>query len=309
MNLYKKFILFNRLTDMNSATTFTFGKNAERIFYLKRIPLFLIRLIKRKFQGFKRSQKFVKENYEIGRKSFLESKVWETTKSLDDFELIDFRSLQLNQNNIITCKIDGNLCRTDVHSFNKLINEKFYNIFHKFVQPSDTIVELGCGFGYRLFMLRKRKFNNKMEGFDQSVSGIQACKEINNFFQCNIDFNVLDLIYEFDSNLLRNKIVFTYHVFEQLKHYTENIIHNIIKGRPKEVLHFEPINELYRNNINELTCKLYLHYNDYQDKLLTILKKYEKIGLLKITHCYRLGYSENPYNETSFIRWIPLKIP
>jgi len=294
---------------MNSDNTFTFDKNSERMFFLKRIPYFMSRLIIRKFQGYKRSKKFVKENYEIGRKKFLESKVWETVKSLDDFELIDFRSLQLNENPIITCKMNGNLCRIRARNLIKFINEKFYNLFQEFVQPQDTIVELGCGFGYRLFMLRKRKLINKMEGFDLSESGVKACQEINNFFKCNINFYVLDLISDFDSNLLRNKTVFTYHVFEQLKHYTEKVVKNIIKGEPKEVLHFEPINELYQNNLKDVTCKLYLHYNDFQDRLLTILKKYEKLGFLKITHCYRLGYSENPYNETSFIRWIPQKIP
>jgi len=38
---------------MNSDNTFTFDKNSERMFFLKRIPYFMSRLIIRKFQNAK----------------------------------------------------------------------------------------------------------------------------------------------------------------------------------------------------------------------------------------------------------------
>ena len=294
--------------NLNSAKINSFSQNQERMFFLKRLPIYLTRSLIRKMKGYERSKEFVKENYDIARQKFFESAVWEKANSLEEFELIDFNSLQLDTNPLITCKLNGNLCKTRVRTFIKLANENFKNSIQEFIQPEDEIVELGTGFGYRLFMLKKAKIKNKMSGFDVSESGIKACKKMDNYFKTNIEFNILDLTSDFDPSILKNKVVFTYHAFEQLNHYTEDVIKKIIEGKPKQVLHFEPVIELYKNKICDIASKVFLHYNDYQDNLLTTLQKFERLGHLKVTHAYRLGYSENPYNETSFLRWTIIDI-
>jgi len=92
---------------------------------------------------------------------------------------------------------------------------------------------------------------------------------------------------------------------EQLKYHTEEVIQNILEGNPKQVIHIEPIKELYGNSLRDITSKLYVKCSDYQDNLLTVLKKFESKNKIKIYECQRLGFGVNPWHEDSVIRWMP----
>ena len=102
------------------------------------------------------------------------------------------------------------------------------------------------------------------------------------------------------------KTVFTQKVLEQLKYDTEKVINNLIKSKPKQVIHIEPIYELYSNSIRDIASRLYIQYSDYQDNLLMTLKSFEEKGKLKILDIRRLKFAANPLHEDSLIRWIPI---
>jgi hypothetical protein len=104
---------------------------------------------------------------------------------------------------------------------------------------------------------------------------------------------------------LESKTVFTQKVMEQLKYDTYNVIENLINAKPKQVLHIEPVAELYKWTIRDQISKLYIKAADYQDDLLTVLKTFERKGKIKILEVRRFGFAANPYHEDSFIRWIP----
>jgi len=144
-----------------------------------------------------------------------------------------------------------------------------------------------------------------MEGYDISETGVKAGREISNFFNCNIKFDVLDLTAEFPKNIFKEKTVFSSHCFEQLKYHTEKAIYNLIKANPKQVLHFEPVKELFGWSTRDVVSKLYNYAQDLQNNLLKSLRKIEEKGFLEITNVHRTGMAVNPFLETSFIRWIP----
>jgi len=173
----------------------------------------------------------------------------------------------------------------------------------KNINSDEIVAEVGCGWGFNLWSLLAANFQNPLEGYELSKNGLEAAHQINNKYSCNIKLGKIDLTnFEIFPNLV-NKTIFTFHVFEQLKYDTTKVIENIIKAKPKQVIHFEPIIELHGEKIRDKVLKSYISAMDYQDNLLITLKKFEKEGALQILESKRLGFAANPLIETSFIKW------
>jgi len=205
----------------------------------------------------------------------------------------------------IICVIDGKWKKATETVLKQQISKKYHELLKNFVSSDDTIAEVGCGPGQKLFSLKTHGIQNKMEGYDFSEDAVKAGREINNFFNCNIKFDLLDLTEEFPKNIFKGKTVFSSRVFELLKHDTGKSISNLIDAHPKQVLHFEPVVELLGWSIRDIVSKLYVYALDYQNNLLKSLRKFEEKGLIEITDVHRTGIQWFPYSETSFIRWIP----
>jgi len=237
-------------------------------------------------------------------KNIFLSKYWEKAKNLEEFCFSVIPTSGLNADTKITCLIDGKLTRITTQSYQNYVSKKHYEIMKNFLDENDEIIELGCGFGYRLFSLRMQGLKNQMRGYDVSTYGTKTAEEINNFFSCDIKFGKFDMTEDFDTSILTGKTVFTYHSLEQLKYYTQKVISNLIKSKPRQVLHFEPVPELLGFNLLDIVSKQHNSYADYQNNLLSTLKNFEKNHLVNITDVKRLRYV-NPVNETTLIRWIP----
>ena len=238
-------------------------------------------------------------------KKVLESKYWLKAKDLKDFCSMVTPVSDLKSDTELVSLVDGQIGKTTLPYMYKYTSEKICKIVGNYIADIDEIVELGCGFGLRLFPFRAYGMNNPLEGYDVSPNAINSAKAINEHFGCNIKFGIIDLTKHFDQSVLNNKTVFTNHCLEQLKYFTENVISNLVKGKPKQVLHFEPVRELFGFDLYDLVYKQHNTYADYQNNLLSTLKKFERKKLIKITKAERLRFNGNPFNETSFIRWVP----
>jgi len=207
-------------------------------------------------------------------KKFLQSKSWTESKSLQEFVSISYYSNLVGNNISTNFLFDGKLYKGKTFEVSKHFMNHKVNTFKKIVSDEDVIVEVGCGVGTQLFSLRANGINNKMEGYDISQNAIKACQQINHHFNCDIKFGVLDLTEDFNSIVsLKNKTVYSSHCLEQLKHYTDKIIYNLIKAKPKQVLHFEPIKELYGSSFRDIVSRMYIYTVDFQSNLLVTLKK------------------------------------
>jgi len=253
----------------------------------------------------RRTRKLVKDSYnEATWKIFLRSNCWEFSSNLNNFVTQDYWKGLFGGVTKKVSLIDNKICKVNSCDFS-VFNEKKLPIFKKFISEEDEIVEIGCGSGSRLFFLRSVGFKNKMKGIDISENGIDTALKINKKFGTNIEFQVHDIIENFNSKL-ENKTILSFHTMEQLKFYTNIVISNLIQMKPKQVLHFEPVPEIYSTNLKDTISKLYIYANEYQNNLLKTLQGFSQKRLIKITDTKRLGHGENPFNETTFIRWIPM---
>ena len=86
----------------------------------------------------------------------------------------------------------------------------------------------------------------------------------------------------------------------------EKFVKYLIKNKPKIVINFEPLVELYdNNNFNDHVLKLYAKKRNYLSNYIEYLKKLEQIKFLKIIDLKRVG--GGAMQETfSFVVWRPL---
>lgn len=282
-----------------------YGKIKTKIFHIKRILGFYIinKMNVLRNKSFKRTAKVTKNDYHLTNwKNIYNDKKWLQYDELIDF-VLDNNSSTIN--NIQTSYLNDKICsitQSEYAQFRKYILN--YHI-EQHVKSSQTLVELGCGWGLNIWTLLANNKQRRIEGYELSENGLKSCKEINDHFKCNVYFKNIDLTDLSTFPSFRKKIIYTYHVLEQLKYDSEIVIENILKSKPDMVLHFEPVPELYKNSDHEKLVKQYIKFRDYQDNLLSTLKRFEKDEKIIIVEAKRLYFAANPLYETCFIKWIP----
>jgi len=275
-------------------------------YYLKSLYGIFLSLGYTKILGNKKTRDHVKAAYNEGPyKKLLQDRSWTKIKTLEEHVSTNFFYPQIEKNTIHNVLLNGEIHSCTDFEYTKILRKQFADNLKNYLN-SNTIIELGCGNGKHLFSLRAFGFKNNMEGYDISQNAIKSCRLKNDYFDSDIKFDTLDLTTELESlGTLKNKIVFSAHSLEQLKRYTDKIILDLIKLKPKRVIHFEPVPELYAFSMRDIISRMYNYAHDYQNNLLVTLKKYEKRKMLKIIDVHRLGTSMNPLNETTLINWVP----
>jgi hypothetical protein len=190
----------------------------------------------------------------------------------------------------------------------------FYSILLKVLAPylseNDTLVELGCGWGRNLFYAIDMKLCKNAIGGEYTAEGRKLGQLISRQFDLPVEikpFDYYDPSNDFMKQLWGN-VVFSHNSIEQISILPEETIQSIIRNKPKVVIHFEPVYE-YRNNDTVLhyLWKKFTEINDYNRNLLTVLKKLEKKGKLKILLQDIHAFGLNAFNPGSFIVWEPTK--
>lgn len=231
---------------------------------------------------------------EINRDYNNNSERW--NRSLDE---IDFESWQGNYN------VDGNITRI-LSKNGKLIKGTWNDFSEEYIQQitdaldeyrDDSVIELGCGLGFILFKLNQKNFR-KLEGYDLSDNAISLLKSYCKKKNYSIGFDTLDLVKSFPDGIIEDKVVYTHTCLEQLKNYMPKVIQNIINGKPKVVVNFE-----VDYDSAPLMVKEYFKARDYQNNLVSELRKHEKQGEIKILSIDKFSLSLSPMNIVSKIVW------
>lgn len=280
--------------------------NKKIWYYLRAFYGISLALGDTKILGHKKTREYVKTVYnEKLYKKFLQDRSWTKIKTLEEYVSTNFFYPEIEKNTIHDVLLNGKLHSSTDFECTKIMRKLYADNLKNYLN-SNAVIELGCGTGRNLFSLRAFGFKNNMEGYDISENAIKLCRLKNDYFDSDIKFDTLDLTTELESlGTLKNKIVFSSHCLEQLKRYTDKIILDLIKLKPKRVIHFEPVPELYAFSMRDIIARIYNYAHDYQNNLLVTLKKYEKRKMIKIMDAHRLGTSMNPLNETTLINWIP----
>lgn len=255
-----------------------------------------------------RNRKEVNKDYGGGRwLQVLNEKEWEKYQDLHEM-LINISSARPEMISLIDNKI-VRIKATDYYDFKINVLQE---IISKWAGDADELYELGSGYGYNLFCLAldKKKNWKKLTGFELSTTGVEVGTKIAAHFKLSqMSFEQLDLLDSTSPGFakLKDKVAYSHYCFEQLRHHTETAILNLIKARPKRIIHLETSYELLEPGLNrDLATLLYVKRMDYQDNLLNTLKKLEKENKLRIVNVERLKHSPTLKNEPTLICWEPV---
>lgn len=173
------------------------------------------------------------------------------------------------------------------------------------VEKSDSIVELGCGYGYNLWMLQQEFSKPDLAWFggEYSKNAVElGQKFVTSGENTTIEeFNFYEASYDIISKTKGRVTVFTAHAIEQIPDATA-IINGLRlhKDRIHRVVHAEPIYDLYDDTLLGLMRKRYTQLCDYNTNLLTLLRNAPDIHIVSIKEDV-MGL--NPLNPTSIIEW------
>lgn len=239
----------------------------------------------------KRNKMLIDSEYDLGYyKKMLDEGTWEKM-TLDD--LVSINLFAGYDENEIPVLINDKWSKMPYQEWYRKSTEEFSSYIKKYVE-NERIVELGCGYGRNLFLLRHAGLPNELIGYDVSKNGIQLAKVLNQKHNLGISFDTLDLTKPIPKDIVENSTVITYAALEQLKSYVPRIINELRFA--KQIIHFENVEK--PTSLQGLANVIYKKTQDYQNNLLESLK--EQKPTIK-----KLNYVIKPFNQFSCIYWKP----
>lgn len=256
----------------------------------------------------KRSFQQVASDYDKGEWfDELKRKRWSGAGTLEEYVVpIDNRQ--------IIAIIGGRFVRVSVTEYYSYRTNCLMQTLSKYADGAKELVELGCGAGRNLFALALASTQrwNKLRGYELSATGIEVSQAV-------IDHFKLDSIKVGRINLLDTKsdgfyhldgsTVFTFYCLEQLPTYVEQVIRNLVDAGVKRVIHIEPTLELFSAlSLKYLATITYVWRQDYLSNLVTVVRKLEQEGLIKIIEVCRLNFAPTIRNDPTLVVWEPTGI-
>lgn len=182
-----------------------------------------------------------------------------------------------------------------------------YELILKTLEPKirecDTIVELGCGYGYNLWMLKRAYPDKTFLGGEYSPNAVRLAgmlyeKEPN---LTVTELNIYDSVYPVLDDLTSRCLLFTVHAVEQLPS-ASRMVKTLIdyKDAIQNVVHFEPVYELHGATTLGLMRKRYAQVNDYNRDLMSCLRQH---GYIRVARQDADVLSMNPLNPVAIVEW------
>jgi SAM-dependent methyltransferase len=176
------------------------------------------------------------------------------------------------------------------------------------MEEVDTVLELGCGYGFNLWKLHEKWPDKTYIGGEYSQVGIAIARTV--FSQHdNISvepFNFYDDQYPLFDTVTKDStaLVFTGHALEQLPSAAKPIsVLATLGDFIHRCVHFEPVAELHNDSLLGLMRKRYAELNDYNRDLYSCIENHSGIEIVSTDIDV---YGRVPFNPTSIITWQPV---
>ena len=186
-------------------------------------------------------------------------------------------------------------------------NAMLVSVLTPYMEGVDTVVELGCGYGYNLWELRKHFPKKTFLGGEYSANAVTLAEML--YKGCDNltveHFNYYDASYPLlercrpDAKIL----LFTRHSIEQLP-AAKPFFDTLTKYFPRivAVVHIEVALENYGDSLIDLLRRRYMAVNDYNRDIVSTLQHRPDIGMVMNEHDV---YGLNPLNPSAVIAWKP----
>jgi len=187
---------------------------------------------------------------------------------------------------------------------------RHYSLITETIRPElkdvSQVIELGCGYGFNLWMLSSLSSRRKFAGGEYSLNAVKLATKLYAQHQPPITVHQFDFYaaqYDFLEMCLSEgpSLVFTVHALEQLPS-AAHVFDTLKKYRQHiaTVFHFEPVYEFLDNSLMGLMRRRYTEINDYNRDLFSSLDARSDVRIIRAD---RGGFGLNPFNPTSIVQW------
>jgi hypothetical protein len=205
---------------------------------------------------------------------------------------------------------EGKLYIADITDVDAAYFHLIKNELQPLIQQSGHIVELGAGYGAIILKLAT------LPGFDTlsytagefTDTGVACMNYLASEVRGRFEAGFCDLM---DLNLEgyaipEHAIFMTSWAMACIKGFPKTTLNEIIRYKPKAVIHFEPIYEHWSEDaLLHMLWKKYCRMNDYNRSLLSALKEYETEGIIQIAEERKNIFGSNPLAPVSIVKWAP----
>ena len=185
----------------------------------------------------------------------------------------------------------------------------YESILSKYASSASCLVELGSGYGSKIFRLSEYESMHSMPLYaaEYTQSGCELTKLISKNIDKRIevgscDFNTLELK---DIEIPEDALIFTSYSVHYVDELNKKFTQFISDLKPHAVAHFEPCFEYLNNgSIHHLMCKRYIQMNGYTRNIASCIELGSKsIGANFESRKNIFGM--NPFLPLSVIEWKP----
>jgi hypothetical protein len=178
------------------------------------------------------------------------------------------------------------------------------NTLRSEIEKCQTVIELGGGYGYNLWMLKQHFPIKAFMGGEYSKNAVELASRL---YQHDPKIRVLpfnfydDQSYRLLEMVNPSVVVLTVHAIEQLQS-SSPVLDALLQHREsiQSVFHFEPVYHLYDETLLGLMRRRYVNLNDYNKDLLPEL---QQRSYIRIRNTEANVFGLNPLNPTSVIHW------
>ena len=280
-------------------------KPASRLDLSREYTIDLARSLRRMaFKNVRRTHDVVNSEYNAGEWGrILADRGWLRAKTLEAFLIGEKDASRL-------AKVDGEIVRTTTSDYYRYRIGALSELIARHAGGTNSLTELGAGFGYNLFSLSLDPQWNRLRGFDIAPNGIAAGRQIADHFKLGerVSFDRIDLTDAGDPHFaeLAGATVFTYFCIEQIPYAVEAVVENILRARPSRVVNIEPaVDMLKLSDPRDLASRVYIESMDYQTRLFKLLDELDKKGRIRILARERMGFAPTLHNDGLLYAWEP----
>jgi len=194
----------------------------------------------------------------------------------------------------------------------KEIQDKYVDLVFKSISkylPAPAIVELGSGYGSTLFNLAKKYLpeDQLLIGLEYSSTGVEVMNKVGNYEGLNFRTGHCNF---FNLNLREvaippGAVFFTSYATMYVPMLGNSFVGAILDGKPKIVIHFEPVLEHCGEDLFGLLRRKYILFNDYNRNLLGVLEDNDKVAVENVQPAL---IGPNALLPASLISWVPVEI-
>jgi hypothetical protein len=177
------------------------------------------------------------------------------------------------------------------------------------IKNASCLVELGAGFGSKLFHLASRRSFSRMPLFagEFTRNGRELISLLSDSLQKSVtvghcDFRKMELI---GLAIPENAVIFTSYAVHYVPQLSSKFVEFLSRLKPRAVVHFEPCYEHYPlNTLHGLMCRRYVELNDYTRNLHSVIDTAQHLRKIR-TRIRKNVIGSNPFLPISVIEWFP----